>query len=259
MTDLYSILAVSPSASTAEIKSAYRKLARQCHPDVSASPDANARFASINEAYHILIDPMRRAAYDRGQYHYSRRTFYASRAAEVVEMELQFNRMVDEILARERQETAARSHAVLIVVPLFFSSFYVMLVNPPIIQRLDMIGRVLLVGLAIYGLIYLIKNLSIVLARYTYHVPDRLTSVFREEAPRDKPISRRAGLIFLISGYIVSLGLGYLVSKFPMIRHVQNIPPAVTPGLLLGIFLYPPIFVLLVGGARRVTAFFSRF
>ena len=80
MTDLYGILGVSPSASTAEIRSAYRKLARQCHPDVSASPDANARFARINEAYHILIDPMRRAAYDRGQYHYSRRTFCLARS-----------------------------------------------------------------------------------------------------------------------------------------------------------------------------------
>lgn len=259
MTDLYAILGVSPSASTADIKSAYRKLARQCHPDVSASPDANARFARINEAYHILIDPLRRAAYDRGQYHYSRRTFYASREAEIVEMEREFNRMVDEILARERQETAARSHAVLIVVPLFFSSFYVMLVNPPIIQRLDLIGRVIVVALAIYGLIYLIKNLSLVLARYTYEVPDRLVSVFREEAPRDKPISRRAGLIFLISGYIVSIGLGYIVSKVPMVRFVQDVPPTLTPGLLLGIFLYPPIIVLLVGGARRITAYLNRF
>jgi len=259
MTDLYGILGLTASASTAEIKSAYRKLARRCHPDVSASPDANARFARINEAYHILIDPMRRAAYDRGQYHYSRRTFYASREAEVVAMEREFNRLVDEILARERQETAARSHAVLIVVPLFFSSFYVMLVNPPIIQGLNLVGRIILIALAIYGLIYLIKNLSLVLARYTYHVPDRLTSVFRAEAPPDKPISRRAGLIFLISGYLVSIGLGYIVSKVPMVRHVQDIPPTLSPGMLLGIFLYPPIFVLLVGGARRITNFLSRF
>jgi hypothetical protein len=259
MTDLYGILGVSASATTAEIKSAYRKLARQCHPDVSASPDANARFARISEAYHILIDPMGRAAYDRGQYHYSRRTFYASRAAEVVAIEREFNRMVDEILARERQETAARSHAVLIVVPLFMSSFYVMLVKPPILQGLNLVGRMILVALAIYGLIYLVKNLALVLARYTYHVPDHLTSVFREEAPRDKPISRRAGLVFLVSGYIVSLGLGYIVSRAPMVRHIQNIPPTLSPGLLLGIFLYPPIIVLLVGGARRVTAFFNRF
>jgi len=167
--------------------------------------------------------------------------------------------MVDEILARERQETAARSHAVLIVVPLFLSSFYVMLVNPPIIQKLHVAGRIALVAVAICGLIYLIKNLALVLARYTYEVPDHLTSVFREEAPRDKPISRRAGLIFLISGYLVSIGLGYIVSKVPMVRFVQDVPPPLTPGLLLGIFLYPPIFVLLVGGARRITTYLSRF
>jgi curved DNA-binding protein CbpA len=66
MTDLYRILGVSPKANSSEIKSAYRRLARRCHPDVSASPDANADFARINEAYHILTDPARRAAYDRG-------------------------------------------------------------------------------------------------------------------------------------------------------------------------------------------------
>src|SRR4030095_17057592 len=75
--------------------------------------------------------------------------------------------------------------------------------------------RVVIVALDLSGLVYLLNNLAVVFSRYTYHIPDHLTSVFREqELPRDKSISRRAGLIFLICGYLVSIGLGYVVSKF---------------------------------------------
>src|SRR5215216_5672574 len=207
MTDLYAILGLKQNATEAEIKSAYRSLARKYHPDVSASPDANARFAKISEAYHVLSDPQKRWAYDQGLYADSQRTFYASSQAEVVAMQRHFDRIVDEWLARERQETAARSHAVLVVIPLFLSTFYVMASKATIIQELSLIGRVLILALALYGLIYLVKNLAIVLSRYTYHIPDHLTSVFHErEKPQDKAISRKAGLIFLVCGYLVSLG-----------------------------------------------------
>jgi hypothetical protein len=254
MTDLYRTLGVSTRATTAEIRSAYRSLARKYHPDVSASPDANARFVRINEAYHVLIDPRRRAAYDRGEYMKPARTFYASRAAEVVAKQREFDRLVDEMIAHERQETAARSHAVLVVVPLFLSTFYVMIAKPKIIEELNLFGRTFLVALAIFALVYLVKNLSLVLARYTYQVPDHLTSVFREEAPRDKSISRTAGLVFLVCGYLVSVGLGYVVSQFVTVRYGA----AFSPSLLLGVFIYPPIAVLLVGSIRHIAAFLDR-
>lgn len=249
MTDLYGILGLTPRATAAEIKSAYRKLARKYHPDVSASPDANARFVQINQAYEILSDPDRRWAYDDGQYADSRRTFYASRQAEVVAKQRHFDRIVDEWMARERQEEAQRSHAVLVVVPFFLSTFYVMITQPTSIQKLNLLGRMVILGLALYGLIYLVRNLALVLARYTYHVPDHLTSVFSEqEAPKDKAISRKAGLFFLVCGYFVSIGLGYVVSKFVP----GGYSAALSMSTLLGAFVYPPIAVLLIGGVRRV-------
>ena len=63
--DYYEILGVPRGAPESEIKRAYRRLAREYHPDVNKSPDAEARFKEINEAYQVLSDPQKRANYDR--------------------------------------------------------------------------------------------------------------------------------------------------------------------------------------------------
>lgn len=63
--DYYEVLGVPRNASPDELKAAFRRLARQYHPDVSSSPDAEERFKEINEAYAVLSDEQRRAAYDR--------------------------------------------------------------------------------------------------------------------------------------------------------------------------------------------------
>ncbi len=62
--DYYAILGVPKSATQAEIKKAYRKLARELHPDTNKDPDAEKRFKEANEAQAVLTDPEKRKQYD---------------------------------------------------------------------------------------------------------------------------------------------------------------------------------------------------
>ncbi len=63
--DFYEVLGVARNASDEDLKKAYRRLAKQYHPDANKEQGAEARFIEINEAYEALSDPQRRAVYDR--------------------------------------------------------------------------------------------------------------------------------------------------------------------------------------------------
>ena len=67
MNDYYADLGVSREATAAEIKTAYRRKARQLHPDVNPGPEAEEQFKKVSQAYDVLGDDAKRAAYDRGQ------------------------------------------------------------------------------------------------------------------------------------------------------------------------------------------------
>ena len=63
--DFYEVLGVNKGATDAEIKSAYRKLARKHHPDVDKSSGAAEKFKELSEAYQVLSDPKKKQSYDQ--------------------------------------------------------------------------------------------------------------------------------------------------------------------------------------------------
>jgi len=67
-TDYYQVLQLQPSASSSEIRKAYRRLALAFHPDKNNSQEAAAQFVLINEAYKVLSDPSERKKYDLGRF-----------------------------------------------------------------------------------------------------------------------------------------------------------------------------------------------
>ncbi|WP_109473513.1 molecular chaperone DnaJ [Ornithinimicrobium cavernae] len=67
MNDYYADLGVSREATAQEIKRAYHRQARKLHPDVNPGPEAEAEFKKVSQAYDVLSDSTKRAAYDRGQ------------------------------------------------------------------------------------------------------------------------------------------------------------------------------------------------
>ncbi|RAW02214.1 J domain-containing protein [Pseudochryseolinea flava] len=100
----YAILGVSSNASAHEIKSAYRRLVKQYHPDRQTSDASHDQIAAINHAYDILSDPIRRAQYDRG---FS--TIFIEQPEDPVEVyKREFKRKRFENDKREREEKLAR-------------------------------------------------------------------------------------------------------------------------------------------------------
>ena len=246
MADLYNVLGVKRTASHSEIKSAYRRLARKYHPDVNADPTAARHFATITEAYHILIDPQRRTRYDRfgAVDSTAARQSAAVRAARRAYYQARADRIVNEWLEREREESRARGRAAFTTVALFLSTFVVAMFKPAIYETANLYWRFVLVLLFIFGIWHLFTSLKRHFDHYTYR--PSVISVTQYIKPI-KPYSRGVAVAFVGGGYVFFLTTGLLMGLFAEDFVSNNFfsHRTLVDGLFSVLF-YPPMAVLIV-------------
>lgn len=259
--DHYHILGVNRTASPAEIKSAYRRLARQRHPDVNGGSEQAAReFASIALAYRTLSDPQERSYYDAQRERLVRSGASVlqsnnphARRIRRVAAQARWDRAVDRWIEAERRETFARTQAVFTTVTLFLSTFMVAVLKPRLWHSFDMIGRVCLITLFLIGVWHLAARLRACFERYTYQPKPLQDSIMGGEERSEKPFTRFAASAFLVVGYVASLLVGLFVGE-----HVHYVVSDMAfffdQHLRPDLLFYPPIAVLIVDTMHTVAS-----
>jgi curved DNA-binding protein CbpA len=265
--DYYKLLGVKRAASASEIKSAYRKLARQRHPDVNGGSDAAAReFALISRAYHTLSDPQERAYYDSqlqrahasagfGGSVFQTNNPHAQRMRRMA-VQARFDRVVDRLIEAERRETFALQQAVFTVVTLFLSTFFVAFSKPPVWDRLHAFGRAVLVSLAAIGIWHLAVRLKAGFEHYTYR-PDSIhdSIINAEDDGPGKPFTRFRASTFLLVGYLVSIAAGHFFrAQAQHLYIIDALPAFFGQHFRFDLLLYPPIAVLIVDTMHTIAS-----
>ena len=257
MANYYETLKVSQKASSTEIKSAYRRLARKLHPDKNNGSEETARaFAKIAEAYEVLRNPEERARYDKrllqAQFNsgtdsdsvFASSNTHAKRWRQMV-YEHRYNEIINRMIAEERRESMALQKIIFPTVALFVSALVVGIFKPQLFANSAIIGKIVVVTLFIVGVIHLIQRLREAFDKYTYKLDDLHDSILDGNEAAIKPYSRLAAMTFLLVGFSLCLGVGILIGS--QIEFVSVSMPSLFSSHLGPEFVfYPPIFVLFV-------------
>lgn len=253
-------------ASTREVKSAYRRLARRHHPDVNGGSEQAAReFALISLAYRTLSDPQERAYYDNQLARRGADTgpdnpsvFHSdnphARRMRRVAVQARMDKVVDNLIEAERRETFAMQRAVFTTVSLFLSTFFVSLLRPRLWDHFNLVGRALMVTLFFIGLWHLVARLREYFQRYTYQPNSIHDSIMQEAEGPAKPFTSFAASSFLIVGYAASLGIGLLLGEQINGTALSAVPFFFDTEIRPHLIFYPPIAVLVIDTMHTVAA-----
>jgi len=261
--DYYKILGIQRNASASEIKSAYRRLARQRHPDHNGGSEKAAReFALTAMAYRTLSDPQERTYYDnqfRKRGDEASQSFlrsdnpHASRMRRVA-AQSRMDRVVDNLIEAERRENFAMQRAVFTTVSLFLSTFFVAWLKPRFWQLSGGLGRAIILTLFLIGLWYLVTRLREHFSRYTYQPSSLHDSVTHEVERSDKPFTRFAASSFLVIGYMACLGAGLLLGEQMYNTILSEVPGLFDTQIRPELLFYPPIAVLIIDTLHLIAA-----
>jgi curved DNA-binding protein CbpA len=260
--DYYKILGVRSNASQTEIKSAYRKLARKSHPDLNPDSQAAREFALLSKAYHVLSDAQERAYYDQQWHAHKNRSYsildsnnpHAKRAKNLA-VQAKWDRLVDEVLERDRRENRERQRAVFTTVSLFLSTFFLAMIRPQLWQVFDPFGRAIVLTLFVIGVWHLATRLREYLAHYTYK-PKAIQGSIRDSEAPEQPFTRFSAYTFLLVGYALCVGIGLYIGWHTrdffddltmLIRpHGPNVLASSAALVIPDLVFYPPIAVLII-------------
>lgn len=267
MVNYYKVLKISPNATTAEIKSAYRRLARKKHPDVNKNSEESAReFSLIAKAYKILSDQQERAFYDKNLLETEFNTFSKSkdtifnsdnshaRRLRRMAYEKRYNEIIDRMIAEERLESMALQKVIYPIVALFLSTCFVAIFKPMFWTKSVMVGKIILLTLFIIGVLHLIKRLQAGFERYTYSETNLHDTILEEIEEETKPYSRFTAIAFLVIGVAVSLGIGLLIGNYMQMFVAAMMPTTYSPTLRPEFIFYPPIVILIVDMMHSVAS-----
>lgn len=275
MTDYYKVLGIKRSASKSEVKSAYRKLARVRHPDVNGGSEKAAReFALLSKAYRVLIDPQERAYHEQQLNAHSTSGYsilqsnnpHAQRARNLA-VQARWDRVVNEVLEKDRQESRERQRAVFTTVTLFLSTFFVAMLKPHLWETFDYAGRAIVLTLFVIGVWHLATRLREYFAHYTYSPKAIQDSIMRDEEKPEQPFTRFSAYTFLLVGYVLSIGVGLIIGWHaqgfmsgltmllpPEVVHSNMLFYSSTVLLIPDLVVYPPIAVLIVDSMQALTS-----
>jgi DnaJ-like protein len=269
MVNYYEVLKVSQKASNAEIKSAYRRLARKLHPDVNNGSEETARsFAEIAEAYEILGSRTERVLYDKkleaalhstspnGNSFFDSANPHAKRWRQMV-LDKRYNEIIDRMIAEERRESAAMQRAVYPTVALFASTVIVLIIKPRFFIDAAIIGKIIIISLFAAGVIHIVGRLRDGFDYYTYDDEDLHESILDENEPAVKPYSRTGAMLFLLAGFLVSLSVGMFIGSYVDLSAAAD-SSMFSSGLRPELFLYPPIVVLFVDLMHALASRYER-
>ena len=270
----YKVLGIKHSASRSEVKSAYRKLARLRHPDVNGGSEEAAReFALLSRAYRVLIDPQERSYHDQqltaqssGYSILQSENPHAQRARNLA-VQARWDRVVNEVLERDRQEGRERQRAVFTTVSLFLSTFFVAMIKPHLWETFDFAGRAIVLTLFVIGVWHLATRLREYFAHYTYVPKSIQDSIMRDDEKPEQPFTRFSAYTFLLVGYVLSIGVGLIIGwhvhgfmnglnmLIPReVVHSNMLLYSSTVLLIPDLVVYPPIAVLIVDSMQALTA-----
>ncbi len=268
MANYYDILKVSHKATGAEIKSAYRRLARKLHPDRNNGSEATAmKFAAIAEAYEVLGNTKERVKYDRrlvdaqyagngnGDSFFSSANPHAKRWRRMV-YEKRYNDIIDRMIAEEREEAMAFQKVVYPLVALLVSSVLSTALKPSIFNNSEILGRIIIISLFVVGIIHIIGRVRDGFNRYTQPDDDIHDSILDNNERKHRPYSRLAAAGLLIGSILLCLGVGLLIGT-QMNFSAVAMPAMFSESLGPEFIFYPPIVTFLVDMMHTVASKFE--